>query len=312
MSAENRRPLFRLAPTPSGALHLGNVLSFVLTELYAQAASGEILLRIDDLDVTRSRPEHVVSIFSVLETLGLPWQRGPRNFAEFEASYSQARRQEAYRNQFELLKLKRPQDFFVCECSRSDVQRASENGVYPGTCRNKGLQWQEGRVWRARVPEGTRVNWEDCIVGNVSVDLARVMGDFIVYRREQIFSYQWVSLCEDLSSGVSDIVRGEDLLHSSAAQLWLGSGTDFEMCRFAHHPLVTEAGRKLSKSEGAQAVEALLARPDGKARIYKAAARWCGLENASSCDSLDSLKQAFVQRKEPLRFDQNTSIDELL
>jgi glutamyl-tRNA synthetase len=301
-----------MAPTPSGALHLGNILSFLLTELYAKAVGGKVLLRIDDLDSSRSRPEHVASIFSVLETLGLQWQRGPRNVAEFETSYSQSLKQDQYRQRFELLKRQRPQDFFVCECSRSEVQRASQDGLYPGTCRHKGLEWREGSVWRARVPEGTLVTWEDRIAGHLSVDLSIEMGDFIVYRREQIFAYQWVSLCEDLLSGVSDIVRGADLRTSSAAQLWLGAGTDFEMCRFAHHPLLTNGGRKLSKSEGSQAVAELLARPRGKARIFQATARWLGLENADTCESFDSLEKAFLQRKEPLRFDQNTSIHELL
>jgi glutamyl-tRNA synthetase len=312
MSSEKRLALYRLAPTPSGALHLGNILSFLLTELYAKAAGAEILLRIDDLDVTRSRPEHVTAIFSVLESLGIPWQRGPRSFSEFEASYSQAHKQSFYRERFRLLRQQRPQDFFVCECSRSEVQRATADGLYPGTCREKALEWKEGRVWRARVPADTILTWQDRIGGTLSVDLSRVMGDFIVFRREGIFAYQWVSLCEDLSNGVTDIIRGDDLRDSSAAQLWLGVGTDFEKCRFAHHPLLSHDGKKLSKSEGAQAVAELLASPGGKVRIFRAAARWCGLEGADSCDSLETLHLAFARRKEPLRFEKTTSIDELL
>lgn len=312
MSAENRLPVFRLAPTPSGALHLGNIFSFLLTQLYARELGGEILLRIDDLDVTRSRREHVAAILSVLETLGLPWHRGPRSLEEFEARYSQSLRQLEYKKRFERMRQERPEDFFVCECSRSTVQKMSDDGLYPGTCRHKNLEWREGLVWRARVPTGRVVTWEDIIAGSVSVDLSRAMGDFVVFRREGIFSYQWVSFCEDQLSGVTHIVRGDDLRDSSAAQLWLGSGTDFVKSRFAHHPLITQGAKKLSKSEGAEAVAKLLASTGGKARIFRAAARWLALEGADSCQSFESLSLAFSQRKEPLRFVQSSSIDELL
>ncbi|MEO5668573.1 MAG: glutamate--tRNA ligase family protein [Bdellovibrionota bacterium] len=301
---------FRWAPTPSGPLHLGNIFSFILTELFSKRAEGDILLRIDDLDVTRTRPDFVRGIFQVLRTLGLEWQAGPRDVEDFQTHFSQALFQDAYRTAFDTARLRFPERFFVCDCTRSEIARKSTDGLYPGTCRTKNLPWREGLVWRCRVPEDQKIFWEDQILGPVEVDLARDLGDFVIYRREGLFAYQWVSVCEDLRQGVTDVVRGEDLRTSTAAQIFLGEGTAFGSIHFAHHPLVHDGDKKLSKSEGARAVSTLLAKADGKRRILQACARWCGLENPQGIESIDDLNQAFYLRKGALNFGPTSQADE--
>jgi len=312
MAALATRRLFRWAPTPSGPLHLGNIFSFILTELFARNAGAEILLRIDDLDATRSRAALIIDIFRVLETLGLEWQQGPKNFSDFEKNFSQSLSQDFYRAEFERARTQTPERFFVCDCTRSEIARASVEGLYPGTCRIKNLEWEEGRVWRCRVPGDTVVNWEDSLQGHVRVNLAREMGDFVVFRKEGLFAYQWVSLCEDLRNGVTDIVRGEDLRTSTAAQKYLGVGTDFDRCLFVHHPLLREGEKKLSKSEGAGAVETILNQANGKEKVFQAFAKWCGWTEAVEVRSLGDLHRVFASRKGKLVFGRSTQIHELL
>jgi glutamyl-tRNA synthetase len=309
--------LFRWAPTPSGPLHVGNVFSFLLTALLARRAGAELLLRIDDLDATRARPEHVEDIFRVLERLGLAWTRGPRDAAEFRARHSQADRQSDYRAAFEKARAENPARFYVCECSRSEIQRASAgDGRYPGTCIDKDLEWRPGRVWRCRVPEGTQVAWSDEIAGECRVDLAREMGDFVIFRKEELFSYQWVSLVEDLREGVTDVVRGSDLRASTAAQLFLGEGTTFAKTRFWHHPLIKQGEKKLSKSEGAASAAPRLAAPGGREKILGAFAAWIGWGPSARFVSFEDLVRCFEARKGDLAFvrgeKEDSQLDELL
>jgi glutamyl/glutaminyl-tRNA synthetase len=304
--------LFRWAPTPSGALHLGNVFSFVLTWILARENEAKILLRIDDLDATRSRKEFVVDIFQVLEGLGLEWQKGPQSVTEFEKRWSQISHQKYYLERFEELRQARPSDFYLCECSRSEIASQSKTGFYPGTCRQKALAWREGVVWRCRVPESHPIDWDDKVLGHTRIDLAQSIGDFVVYRKDRLFSYQWVSLCEDLRHGVTDIVRGEDLLASTAAQLFLGRDTAFEACAFWHHPLLVGENGKISKSEGAASVSQILKSPEGRRKILTAFARWCGWDHWQDVCVLDDLLEAYKHSPKGGCLGQISRLDELL
>ncbi|WP_431214676.1 glutamate--tRNA ligase family protein [Puia sp. P3] len=129
----------RIAPTPSGFLHLGNVVSFVRTVGLAKSFGARILLRIDDMDRERVVPEYVQDIFDVLNFLELPWEEGPRNVKEFEREWSQVHRMGMYREALEDLREKG--DVFACSCSRAKVMRDSPDGVYAGTCRDKELSF---------------------------------------------------------------------------------------------------------------------------------------------------------------------------
>ena len=142
----------RIAPTPSGFLHLGNVVSFVRTVALGKRMGGKVLLRIDDMDRERVEKEYVQDIFDTLEFLELPWDEGPRNVGEFEREWSQAHRMGLYREALAVLREGR--GLFACNCSRAQVLRDSEDGVYSGTCREKGTSLDAENVsWRLRTDE---------------------------------------------------------------------------------------------------------------------------------------------------------------
>jgi glutamyl/glutaminyl-tRNA synthetase len=147
----------RLAPTPSGYLHLGNVYSFLYTTAFAHHTGAKVLLRIDDLDKDRSRPQYIQDIFDTLEFMGIPWDEGPRNAAEFEKEYSQNHRLGLYTEA--LNKLKSDGLLYACNCSRSQL---SELGEYAGTCRDKNLSFDAPGVnWRLRTPASMSIKVKD-------------------------------------------------------------------------------------------------------------------------------------------------------
>jgi glutamyl/glutaminyl-tRNA synthetase len=231
----------RIAPTPSGFLHLGNVMSFALTAGLARRCGAAILLRIDDLDRERVSREYVEDIFETLSFLGIPWDEGPRNFSEFERSWSQEHRLGMYMEALE--RLRGSGKVFACNCSRSKILRENPDGVYPGICREKGLSLdEEGCSWRVRT-EGVE------------------MTDFVVRKKDGNPAYQLTSVIDDLHFGVDLVVRGDDLRASTAAQQWLAEelGLDaFRNIHFYHHRLLMASkNEKLSKSAGATSIRYL-------------------------------------------------------
>ncbi|WP_299822354.1 glutamate--tRNA ligase family protein [uncultured Pontibacter sp.] len=247
----------RLAPTPSGYLHLGNVLSFAITWALVRKRQGILALRIDDLDNVRFRPEYLQDIFDTLDFMGIDYDEGPRNAKDFEQHYSQHLRLPAYRALLD--KLVQQNMVYACPCSRSQIAAASPQSLYPFTCREKQLALHTaGAAWRARVPFNTSVTLKDSILGNCTIKLDQVMPDFIVRRKDGILAYQIASLSDDISMGINLIVRGQDLLQSTAAQLFLATQTgaaSFAKTQFVHHPvLCTTSGSKLSKSDDALSV----------------------------------------------------------
>ena len=266
----------RIAPTPSGYLHVGNGISFALTYLLAQKYSGEILLRIDDLDRGRFREEYLNDIFETLEWMGISWQRGPVSADEFEP-WAQYQRLDLY---FDFLeKLRATGLVYACECSRKQVRADSTDGLYAGTCRTKGLSLENAEyAWRIVVPEGTEISFLGANGLPETVDLAASMGDFVVRKRFGKPSYQVSSTADDLHYGIDFIVRGEDLRSSTAAQTYLARtvGADrFADIRFLHHPLLVDAsGEKLSKSEGAPALKTWRATGRNPEKLFDLAKRW--------------------------------------
>ena len=252
----------RYAPTPSGFLHIGNALNFRLNWLVARQNGGKILLRIDDLDAERKRPEYIADIFESLEWLGLDWDEGPgvslseavtsshrltAMVADFEKNWSQHRRLPLYVKVLE--KLRDTGLLFACRKSRRDL--APFGGHYPPEFREQNLSLDDPDVaWRIRTPLSFG---EDLGVGSLQ--------DFIVRRRDGLPAYQVASLADDLHFGITHIVRGADLEASTAAQRWLAEclgEREFLDIRFLHHPLLTDAaGEKLSKSAGAASLRAM-------------------------------------------------------
>jgi glutamyl/glutaminyl-tRNA synthetase len=223
----------RLAPTPSGFLHYGNLFNFVLTWKLVRQSGGVLKLRIDDLDLGRVREDYVEDIFSTLNWLGFDWDEGPKDSDEFRTKFSQTLRTEEYR---EFLK-KFPG--YACECSRQQVRARTEK-FYDGKCRTKKLPLiKDHTQWRhlSDIPEH----------------------DVVLWQKTDLPAYHLVSLYEDLADGISHIVRGDDLRESTAAQLRLAKnlgqqGEAFININFIHHPLLLSEGEKLSKSAGAYAL----------------------------------------------------------
>lgn len=289
-----------MAPTPSGYLHVGNAANFALTWLLVRSRGGSLRLRIDDLDGERLRPAYLEDIFRTLDWLGLDWDLGPTGPDEHLHSYSQHLRIDRYRDLLAQL----VGQLFACDCSRRAVAGASPDGQYPGTCRDRHLSPDlPGVAWRFRTSPAAPVCWQDQVLGRVCVDLHTHLRDFVVRRRDQQPAYQIASLADDLDYGTDLIVRGADLLHSTAAQLALshslGAGR-FGQVQFWHHPLLSDAaGHKLSKSAGSLSLQHWRAAGLDAAFFYTWLAQVLGLPPARSASEL----LAGCQRGTALRFD---------
>ena len=285
----------RLAPTPSGYLHLGNAVNFVLTWLLTRRAGGTLHLRIDDLDRARLRPAYLENIFRTLDWLGLDYDHGPTGPADFEAHYSQLLHLADYQRL--LAELRHvpglPGLLYACRCSRTDIQR---NGGHhdDAACRARALLPEAPETaWRAHVPAGTTVTFRDLWQAETTVPLAAEMGDFVVRKKDGLPAYQVASVADDVRLGTTLIVRGLDLLPSSAAQLWLASqaksAAPFRAVQFAHHALLAGAdGAKLSKSTQASVRRGIMAEASSPRIVYAAVARLLGLPEAAG-ESLAAL-----------------------
>lgn len=288
------KPISRIAPTPSGYLHLGNALSFILTWLLVRKSGGTLHLRIDDLDGERRREAYIEDIFRTLEWLGIDYDKGPSGPEEFYRAYSQQDRIPGY--EALLASLRSRGVLFACTCSRREIQVASPDGRYPGTCYERGLPFDaKETAWRIRTPESGRIEWQDLARDAQGISLRTKMRDFVVRRKDGIPAYQIASLADDLAMGVNLIVRGEDLLASSAAQLFLAAAAGqptFSQVRWLHHPLLTgPAGEKLSKSQGAPALQVLRENRESTQHIFQLAAQWLGMNPKTVGDIRDLLAQ---------------------
>jgi len=234
----------RIAPTPSGFLHVGNILNFSLTAGLGRQTGAGILLRIDDLDRERADAAFLEDIFATLRFLEIPWDEGPGDMADFETSWSQVRRMGLYERALALLREKGK--VFACSCSRAELARAGGSG-YPGTCRDRNISF-----------DAPDVNWRLKTGGS---DLPAEMRDFVVRKKDGFPAYQLSSVIDDVYFGIDLVVRGEDLRASTEAQRFLASVlglVEFETVRFVHHPLLlAEDGEKLSKSAGSTSIQYL-------------------------------------------------------
>lgn len=250
----------RIAPTPSGFLHQGNACNFLLTEKLVRDAGGSLRLRIDDLDSGRVRQEYLDDIFKSLAWLGIVTDEGPGSVAEQEARYSQMHRLAGYDRV--LSRLVGSGRVFACSCSRSEVARSAVGGQYAGTCRERNMPLDTpGVVWRFRTDACEAVEWGDGIAGGIRVAPHETVRDLVIRRRDGIAAYQVASLSDDLTYGINLIVRGADLIDSTAAQLLLAQvlgEESFLRTKFFHHPLMLDAnGAKLSKSAGSESLKGL-------------------------------------------------------
>ncbi len=271
----------RIAPTPSGFLHAGNGMNFILTWAITRASGGRLLLRIDDLDKWRYRREYVEDIFASLEWLGLDYDEGPRSVDELEEEWSQHHRLHRYQQLLDKLRVN--QHLFACQCSRREIRERSKDGRYPGTCCNKGLAFdQAATAWRVNAPSlngGIKlVDWQK----GMSSHSLEAIDEFVVRQKNGLPAYQIASLTDDVYYGINLIVRGEDLWTSTLSQQYLAhllQQQDFYNCNFFHHTLIrNQDGEKMSKSAGADALRTW--RQDGRppSFLFQLTAPVLGLE----------------------------------
>jgi glutamyl-tRNA synthetase len=238
----------RLAPSPTGYLHLGHARTFWTAQERAQAAGGELLLRVDNLDRARCRPEFVQASIEDLAWFGFQWSGQP---------LFQSQRIALYEAAFE--KLRAARLIYPCICSRRDVMHSinaphagDDEPVYPGTCRDRNYSASElnGRQvnWRFRVPDGRQIGFADGRTGLHQFEAGRDFGDFVVWRHDNVPSYQLAVMVDDAEMRITEVVRGEDLLRSTARQLLLYEAFNIAPPSFYHCPLIVDAaGRRLAK-----------------------------------------------------------------
>jgi glutamyl-tRNA synthetase len=246
-------------------LHLGHARTFWVAHERAKARGGTLILRNEDLDRDRVRPEFVTAFLEDLRWFGIQWQEGP-DCGGPQAPYSQSERRTEYQSIFEVLRS--TGWLFPCTCSRKDIQSAvaaphaaDDEPIYPGTCRNQSAaEIPVGRPvsWRFRVPEGQALSWIDGGQGPQSWVAGRDFGDFVVLRPDGVPSYQLACVTDDHAMGITEVVRGADLLVSTARQLLLYQALGWTVPDFFHCPLLTdEQGVRLAKRHAALSLRAL-------------------------------------------------------
>lgn len=270
----------RFAPTPSGYLHPGNALSFLLTWTIARHAGARILLRIDDLDRKRYRREYLQDIFETIEWLGLDYDEGPVGVEDFEKNWSQLLRVEAYREAVD--QLGHHAETYGCSCTRRDIRQHAFDHRYPGTCRHKDLpRLPTGMAWRLHVPTEATISYRDFTGWPHFLQPAQLLGDVVIHQKDGFPSYQIASLVDDRIFEVDLILRGEDLMPSTAVQLFIASllgWNTFLEASFWHHPLVLgNRGVKLSKSQGATSLLSWRERGQAPAELVGLAAEFLKL-----------------------------------
>jgi glutamyl-tRNA synthetase len=266
----------RLAPSPTGSLHLGNIRTFLWAWLSARAQGGRVLLRIEDLDTPRVKPGTSEKLIDDLRWLGFDW--------DGEIVVQTARR-EAYRAVFERLKDR----VFPCRCTRGEIAAAAsaphqdEHEVrYPGTCRTYS---GPATCWRFRVDPGA-VEFDDRLFGRQAVDVAATIGDFAVAKSPEQPAYQLAVVADDLAQGVTEVVRGDDLIPSTARQILLYRALGAEPPAYGHVPLlVGPDGMRLAKRHGDARIATMRERGVPPERIIGVLAGWSGLGGGDATPS---------------------------
>jgi glutamyl/glutaminyl-tRNA synthetase len=265
----------RIAPTPSGYLHIGNVLSFALTAALARKTGAQVVLRIDDLDQDRVNAHYVQDIFDTLNFMNIPWDEGPRDADDYEKNWSQLQRMNLYRDALQQLADQR--EIFACRCTRSQLQAYDS---YPGTCRNKSIPLDAPDVaWRLYTDD-RELNIKTLPEGTTTTRLPNAMKDFVVKKKDDHPAYQLASVIDDIHFGVELVVRGQDLYASTIAQHYLADVLGlhaFKHITFHHHQLLMhDEHTKLSKSAGATSIKYLREQGKTAAEVYAEIGRILG------------------------------------
>ncbi len=257
----------RLAPSPTGYLHLGHARTFWVAWQRARTACGRLVFRNEDLDSQRAKPEFVRSMYEDLRWLGLDWDEGPDIGGPF-SPYSQSQRRSVYLECWR--KLRDRGMIYPCSCSRKDLERAlqaphedDDEITYPGTCRNKiseAAAWQSpaGVSWRFCVPEGEAIRFDDLSLGHQQFIAGTDFSDFLVWRRDDIPAYQLAVVADDQAMQITEVVRGADLLKSTARQMLLIRALEFRQPQYFHCPLMRDENNvRLAKRNDALSLRTL-------------------------------------------------------
>jgi len=256
----------RLAPSPTGLLHVGHARTFWIASQRAKGQNGTLILRNEDLDPQRSRPEFVTAMFEDLHWLSIEWDEGP-DCGGLYGPYSQSQRRNNYLAVWRVL---RDGGFiYPCTCSRKDLAQAAsapnesdDEPLYPGKCRSRtdadSFASPAGVNWRFRVPEKEVVTFVDQNLGMQECLSGRDFGDFIVWRRDDVPAYQLAVVGDDAEMKITEVVRGADLLKSTARQLLLYRALGWVRPNFFHCELVAdENGVRLAKRHDALSIRQL-------------------------------------------------------
>jgi glutamyl/glutaminyl-tRNA synthetase len=255
----------RIAPSPTGYLHLGHARTFWVAQERARANGGTLVLRNEDLDAKRFKLEFVEAMIEDLKWFGFQWQEGPDCGGPF-VPYNQSERMSFYRDA--LNKLIDGGFVYPCTCSRKDIAAAAraphaeddDEPIYPGTCRANRKSEIVNRkfCWRFRVPDGETISFNDGGFGPQRFAAGKGFGDFVVWRQDDVPAYQLACVVDDNAMRITEVVRGADLLKSTARQLLIYRALGFEPPSFYHCPLMTdESGVRLAKRHEALSLRTL-------------------------------------------------------
>ena len=254
----------RIAPSPTGYLHLGHARTFLIAAERAQSAGGALVFRNEDLDRERCRREFVAAMLEDLRWLGIRWNEGPDCGGAY-GPYSQSERQSHYREAWR--RLRDEGSIYPCSCSRRDLARAvsapndsDDEPIYPGTCRNQTTTSPSpcGVNWRFRIREGETITFSDGNQGEQRYTAGRDFGDFLVWRKDDVPAYQLAVVVDDYAMRITEVVRGRDLLKSTARQLLLYRALGFASPDFYHCDLVCDdRGIRLAKRHDALSIRTL-------------------------------------------------------
>lgn len=271
----------RLAPTPTGLMHVGHARTFSLAARRAEAAGGALIMRIEDLDGSRCRPEFTEAALEDLRWLGLRWQEGP-DVGGPCAPYVQSRRLPWFSEVWR--RLHASGCIYPCDKSRKDVERAltaphaedDAEPIFPPSLRppsdaGRDAHGPGSTNWRFRVPDGEVIAYDDALQGPQSFLAGDRFGDFLVWRKDGMPSYELSVVADDHAMGVTEVVRGADLLLSTARQILLYRALGWREPAWAHAPLITDsAGRRLAKRSDALSIRALRVKGFSPAEVLNA------------------------------------------
>jgi glutamyl-tRNA synthetase len=290
----------RLAPTPSGFLHKGNAFNFLLNWLLARAVNGKVFLRIDDLSTERVLDEHLEDIFESLQWMGMDWDMGPSGVEDFKKNWSQHFRIDAYNKQIE--KLKEKNLLFACTCSRKQLADAGATNSYPATCLEKNIPLDAEDVsWRIKVSPNEVITFYDELLDEQKITIGKQPGSFVIRRRNGLPGYHISTLVDDDLYGVNIIARGNDLLESTAVQLYLAKQLElnsFAEAKFYHHPLISDtAEQKLSKSLGSLSLKTIRKNGYTVKTLLKEFAEWMRLFGYNNIETIQDLLSIWKNKK---------------